>query len=204
MKCSLVLSERAYSMVRADCLKHAQTETGGLLLGRKLGADFVVPFTVSAGPEADRSLAGFAPDSGFQQAHLDFLFTRFAVDYLGDWHRHPGRYDRPSAHDRKTARHIVTDPEWSKPEAVFPIAIIRGDVVTVRAYLMRRDQEDFEELPLEVVPDKDRRIRRVLLSDLKPRKGVLPHVCLSCGCSRSARSRGVLRILPRLRRRAAR
>jgi integrative and conjugative element protein (TIGR02256 family) len=158
----LVLAERAYGAIVADCLVHAATEIGGVLPGRTVGDAFVVPFSIPAGPRAKKSVVRFSPDSGWQQVFLDYLHARFGTDYVGDWHRHPGLYDQPSAHDLRTARHIVTDPDWNKPEAVFPIAVIDSGVVRIRAYLMRREVLEFQEIPIEIVPDTDPRMTAVL------------------------------------------
>lgn len=85
------------------------------------------------------------------------------VDYVGDWHKHPSQVDRPSGQDRETARHIVTDDGWNRVEAVFPIAIVDGKQVRMRAFLMYRFTSDFEEMPIEIVPDTDPRVVRVLI-----------------------------------------
>lgn len=162
MRPVLVLAERAHRDWVAHCQASPGTETGGVLPGRILDGAFVVPFSIAAGPAAKQSSVRFSPDFEWQQIFLDFLFDRFGVDYLGDWHRHPGRFDRPSAHDLRTARHIVTDPKWNVRQAVFPIAVIEDTKVRIRAYLMRRETLDFEEIPLEIVPDTDLRMTAVL------------------------------------------
>lgn len=85
------------------------------------------------------------------------------VDYVGDWHKHPSHFDRPSGRDRETARTIVTDDGWNQIEAVFPIATVDGKQVRMRAFLMYRYGSDFEEMPIEIVPDTDPRVVRVLI-----------------------------------------
>jgi hypothetical protein len=121
-----------------------------------------VPFSIAAGPGAKQSPVRFSPDFEWQQTFLNFLFSRFGVDYLGDWHRHPGLFDRPSAYDLRTARHIVTDAGWNVRQALFPIAVIEGGEVRIRAYLMRRETLEFEAIPIEIVPDTDPRMTAVL------------------------------------------
>ena len=80
----LVLSRRAFAAMEEDCLQHGDTETGGILVGAKKGDAFVVPFVVRGGPAAHRSWGGFAPDPGWQQRYLDYLFDRF--DEIGRAH----------------------------------------------------------------------------------------------------------------------
>jgi integrative and conjugative element protein (TIGR02256 family) len=204
MHSRLVISRRAFAMLSADCLRYRTTETGGILVGKKVGSDFVVPFVIDGGPRASRSRSGFTPDSDWQQHQLDYLFHRFRLDYVGDHHRHPGRFERPSAIDLATAKRVVTEPAWDKAEAVFPIATIQSGIVRMRAFLMRRDSDDFDEIPLAVVPDNDRRIRRLLLTETNPSMEVPHAICPSCGQPRSARRRGPLGFLSRLRPRTSR
>lgn len=84
------------------------------------------------------------------------------VDYVGDWHKHPARFDMPSEQDRETARQIVTDASWDRIEAVFPIAIVDGTRIRLRAFLMYRHGSNFIEIPVEVVSDRDPRVLYVL------------------------------------------
>jgi len=162
MTMRLVLSRRAMAAIEADVLAHPTTETGGLLPCRLLGDAMIVPFTIPGGPKATRTASRFSPDTGSQQVLLDFAFELFSVDFGGAWHKHPGLFDQPSAVDLKTARHIVTDPTWDKQHAVFPIAVIDNGQVRLRAYLMQRSTQAFEEIPIEVIPDADARVVEIL------------------------------------------
>lgn len=161
----LVLAEQAYQAIERECLAHQATETGGVLVGRRLGGEIIVPFVIPAGPAAMQCTTRFRPDAAWQQTLLDYLFERFGLDYVGDYHRHPGGFDRPSVQDRETARHIVTDREWDKVEALFPIAVLDGNRMRLRSYLMTRVDTEFMEIGMTVVPDCDRRIRKLLLTN---------------------------------------
>ena len=158
----LVLSRRAMAAIEADVLVHPTTETGGLLPCRMVGNAMIVPFTIPGGPRAARTPSRFSPDISSQQLLLDFAFEAFTVDFGGAWHKHPGLFDHPSAYDLKTARHIVTDPTWNKEHAVFPIAVIDDGQVRLRAYLMQRSTQAFEEIPIEVISDADARVVEIL------------------------------------------
>lgn len=162
MTMRLVLAKRAMEAIEADVLAHPTTETGGLLPCRMFGNAMIVPFTIPGGSRATRTPSRFSPDTGTQQVLLDFAFDLFAVDFGGAWHKHPGQFDQPSAYDLKTALHIVTDPTWDKEHAVFPIAVTDGGHVRLRAYLMHRDRQAFEEIPIEVIPDTDERVIEIL------------------------------------------
>ena len=166
---AFVLPERVYEAIERDCLEHDSTETGGVLVGARVGPDIVVAFGVPAGPKAVRSASGFAPDAEWQQEVLNLLHARFAgiapVDYVADWHRHPGSCDRPSEHDLRTARGIVTDPTWNRVEAVFPIAVLEKRRVRLRAFHAYRYRAGFEEMSIEIVPDSDPRMRALLVGE---------------------------------------
>lgn len=175
---ALILARRAHEEIVRDCLAHARAETGGVLVGRSVGDDLVVPFVVGAGPRSIRTYAGFAPDPAYQQQHVDYLFHRFGVNYVGDWHRHPGRFDTPSDHDCATAARITTDPAWNTPLAAFPIAVIDRGHVRVRAFLMARGAHDFRELPLQITEDSDPLMQAALLALQPSRKETSPYVAI--------------------------
>jgi hypothetical protein len=127
-----------------------------------IGDEMVVPFTIAAGAKAVRQRVRYIPDIESQQLLLDHAFANFGCVFCGAWHRHPGLFDVPSGVDFATARHIVTDAEWSIEQAVFPIAIVRDGQVRVRAFLMHRDAEEFMEVQIEVVPNNDPRVLELL------------------------------------------
>lgn len=102
-------------------------ETGGVLLGywAQGGADAVVTHIVGPGPQATHGRNSFAPDSLHQIAQIARIYeeTRHGVDYLGDWHTHPGATGSPSAKDRATLRRIATAKAARAPR---PLMLILG------------------------------------------------------------------------------
>lgn len=166
---TLVLPERVFAAIEQECLEHESTETGGALVGARIGPDIIIACGIPAGPKAVRSASNFAPDASFQQDVLNLLHARFSglapIDFQGDWHRHLGSFDRPSDRDLRTARHVVTDREWSRVEACFPIATLEKRHLRLRAFHAYRYREGFEEVAIEVVPDSDPRIRAVLVGE---------------------------------------
>lgn len=188
----LVLARSVLRAIERQCLEHRATETGGVLQGRLVGREFIVPFMIPAGPHATKTPVHFAPDSDWQQVLLDFLYARFGADYVGDWHRHPGSFDRPSSHDLRTARTIVGT--WKSPIALFPIAVIEDGRVRLRAYLMRRDILQFENVGLEIVDDNDPRMIAVLTGRDATTKGVFHVPTNDARCEpRAARRGGIFR-----------
>lgn len=72
-----VIAEKVYAEIERDCLAHPDRETGGVLVGRRLGPDIVIVFALPAGPNAVKKPAEFTPDHEWQQGMLDFLWRRF-------------------------------------------------------------------------------------------------------------------------------
>lgn len=101
-------------------------ETGGVLLGWRDALDIVVEHVIGAGPEADHQRSSFQPDAGWQEARIAELYERSGrqLDYLGDWHTHPGGTPHPSRRDERTLRHIASSPEARCPE---PVMVIMGN-----------------------------------------------------------------------------
>lgn len=67
-------------------------ETGGLLLGWRNGADIVVSHVVGSGPGAQHGPTTFHQDGVRQAARIAELYEQSdrRLEYLGDWHTHPG------------------------------------------------------------------------------------------------------------------
>ncbi len=163
MPTALMITEIVLRAIKAECLRHPTVETGGVLLGNRVGTDYVVPAVIPPGPRSRRARTLFSPDTDFQQPILDFAHEYFnGLNYKGEWHRHPGQNDYPSAKDLSTAREILSSPEWDISEAVFPIAIVDDGEVRIRAYEITRDDPHFREIPLSVLPASDPRLTAAL------------------------------------------
>ncbi len=114
--------------IRADLVDQATTaapnETGGILVGRRTGASVEVIAASGPGPNAVRSPTGFTRDGAFCQAFLDDAVRRNAgVDYVGEWHSHPGADSEPSPRDTKSLDEIALDPNFITS---CPISLIVG------------------------------------------------------------------------------
>lgn len=84
--------------------KSFPNETGGVLLGRRTEADGLgasVEHIVGPGPSARHERARFVPDSRWQAHEVEALWRQDqGLQYLGDWHTHPGGSAIPSAMDK--------------------------------------------------------------------------------------------------------
>lgn len=205
MKPTLYLSHHEHRSYADEVLLHRDRECGRAMFGRRIGIDFVAGFLVPAGPGAHQTRVRFSPDADWQQVHSDFLHARVGARYLGDLHSHPGSFDVPSAHDLKTARQIVSSTEWETPEAVYPIAVIDGDAVRIRAFHMTRATLDFDEIPLSIIPDTHPLMTAVLTGTDAPLQEVLraPQDTTRCDPRRTSPRRVVRRAAAALRRLAS-
>ena len=162
----LVIAERAFDSLLHEAVAAGREETGGLLVGQRHKGTVVVSFAVPAGPRAVRTAVRFQPDTTWQQAVLDLLTHRFpAARYVGEWHKHPVGYGIPSGRDLATAQVIVTSAQYASPHGVFPIVVVEQGRIVIRAFAIARQHRAFREVPIEVVPDTDPRIRDLLVPE---------------------------------------
>jgi integrative and conjugative element protein (TIGR02256 family) len=149
-------------MIR-ECIAYPDTETGGILIGKKIDdSKFVVVFAIGSGPKATRSRTRFAPDISWQQHILEKLFERYAVNYLGSYHRHPGFCYEPSFLDRRNAKEITSNPDWNVCEAIFPIIIFHQNGIEVYLYYFSRESDNFQPVSCQVISNNDSLINTVL------------------------------------------
>lgn len=172
MKPILYVSEHEHRSYSDEVLTNRDRECGRAMFGRRIGNDFVAGYLIPAGPGARQTRVRFSPDTSWQQIHADHLHARVRAVYLGDLHSHPGLFDVPSAHDLKTAMEIVSSVEWDTPEAVFPIAVVDGGIVRVRAFLMTRATREFDEISLSIIPDTHPLMTAVLTGTDAPQQEV--------------------------------
>ena len=99
-------------------------ETGGVLLGyhRAETRDTVVTHVVGPGPQATHAPNRFEPDHEWQ---ADEVAAHWLLDpvleYLGDWHTHPGGTSDMSKLDAATLKAIAASPDAQQPRPVMLI-----------------------------------------------------------------------------------
>jgi integrative and conjugative element protein (TIGR02256 family) len=159
----LILSDKAYRSIVNECRSVANTETGGILIGKKIDEQrIVVPFSLGPGLKAKRSCCRYSPDVSWQQVYLDKLFDRHGVDYVGSYHLHPGNNYLLSYQDIRTACKITSDPGWNLTEAVFPIINLTNDKISFYPYHFSRDLKGFQPIDWQIVTHSDQLIKSVL------------------------------------------
>lgn len=110
-------------------------ETGGILLGRDQGTRTQVNAVIGPGPTAVHERYGFQPDSDWQAEQVAAAWRRDpALEYLGDWHTHPGGTTRFSRLDTGTAMSIAAADAARQPSPVMVVlALGRGGRCNVAA-----------------------------------------------------------------------
>lgn len=106
------LSFDAAEAMRAEGLTSADgNETGGILLGKDVGATVSVQTAGGPGPEAERTPMTFRRDVD----HANILADEgYAVDgrvWIGEWHTHPNGPTMPSNIDLQTYAHILSQED---------------------------------------------------------------------------------------------
>lgn len=65
-------------------------ETGGILVGVVLATnDILITHAVGPGPNAIKRYNEFQKDYEYSMKMLNFLYKKYSVDFIGDWHKHP-------------------------------------------------------------------------------------------------------------------
>lgn len=121
----LWISSRALTQMRLDAERAFPLETGGVLVGYRVGADQIITASIDAGPRAIRTRTTFEGDHEYQCAELDRVFSASGgvTVYLGDWHTHPSSRPHLSTTDKRTLRGIAGHASANSPN---PIMIIGG------------------------------------------------------------------------------
>ncbi|MFA5942302.1 MAG: Mov34/MPN/PAD-1 family protein [Candidatus Paceibacterota bacterium] len=159
----LVLTNKVYRSILDECLSFPEVETGGILIGKKISEQCIVaPFSLGSGVRTLRTRSRYSPDVDWQQIYLEKLFSRYGVNYVGSYHRHPGAHCAPSTQDFKAACQIVTDPAWNVAEAIFPIINLTGKNISFHPYYFTRRFREFRLIGWRMVSSKDKLIKNVL------------------------------------------
>jgi Predicted metal-dependent protease of the PAD1/JAB1 superfamily len=113
------------SALRKEASAKAPLETGGILLGywSELPATPVVTHWIGPGPTAIHEQGRFVPDYNFHEFEVARLYRESSgfLQYLGDWHSHPGSPGYLSQRDCRTLRRIAS---FGKARAPRPLMVV--------------------------------------------------------------------------------
>lgn len=168
----ILIAESAVELIEHEARLASATETGGILVGRRLDETRILVLAATKpGPNSDRRQTTFAPDVQYVEQQLKASRQQYpGVDYVGTWHKHPPSFDRPSDGDWKQAQEVLTDPDYAVNELVAPIVVVRNDVVSMKVYYLHRQKmhEDFIQVVHTPIPDSE---ANTLLQDSRRANG---------------------------------
>lgn len=116
-------------------------ETGGVLLGYLADqcSSPVASHSIGPGPRAVHEPTRFVPDHDFQVAEIARLYevSNGRLQYLGDWHTHPGNYPALSSMDKATLKRISRYKE-ARIEQPVMLILGYGPIWLPAAWMVRR------------------------------------------------------------------
>jgi len=156
----ILFARSAIELIGREALQTPGTETGGILVGRRLDANRILILAATEpGPNADRRATTFAPDIDYVEQQLGILRRQYpGTNFVGTWHKHPASLDRPSGGDLLQAREMLADPAYAVKELVAPIVVVRRGCASLKAYHLRRaaaNESDFVFVNHESIADED-------------------------------------------------
>lgn len=146
----VIISPEADRVIRDECAKHPNEETGGILIGRESSTSGIAAEILAAtgpGPRATHERARFSPNVDWINDELKRIMqTLPGADYDGTYHQHLSDEAIPSGQDLKQGLEIVNDPEYK--HNVFVGIITCNNPDRTRAYLVRKGDVKFKEARL--------------------------------------------------------
>jgi integrative and conjugative element protein (TIGR02256 family) len=141
---------------RASLVGHTrsapESETGGILIGRKIDDQTVCVTRASPpGPRALHRRTRFSRDTRFLQHYLDDVHERTdgSEDYIGEWHVHPALDAPPSPIDCRSLFRIARRRNYATDNPILIIVESGADLQQLRAYgFAVKPTKWWDELPL--------------------------------------------------------
>ncbi len=138
LKGPLVWIPEALLVTFADTAERSRPlETGGMLVGWRVGTEIVVTGVIAAGPHARHERNSFEADGAWQQQQLEDTYRKSGrtVTFLGDWHSHPRGQPRPSPRDRETAALVARSEGARAPQPITLILARRAGAWRSRCFV---------------------------------------------------------------------
>lgn len=140
-RATLIIPKVGIDLILANGSSFHPLETGGILMGRTRSRTTVVRALIGPGPEAEHRRYSFSPDHEWQTQAVADVYASFkrAIDYLGDWHTHPGGTTRPSERDKDVAFSIAAHPAARAPRPLMLICALNENATfEIQPYVLGR------------------------------------------------------------------
>lgn len=163
------ISQHIVDHIIADADKYA-TETGEPLIGLRVDKVFYILDTIQPDESAERQPGMFASGDEYQDQCLTQLSKAWnlirtpgaqwdlGLQWLGDWHKHPGFMWMPSQGDLNTARDLVQDTGSILVVIICKAGEIREtknaifqDNYAINFWYLAQDDYDFDTISVQVV-----------------------------------------------------
>ncbi len=120
---SCYISSSAIELMTYQADVHEPLETGGILLGIASREDIWIEEAIGPGPLAKHEKSCFVPDHEYQERAIEAAYVESGhrIQYLGDWHTHPGGPLVLSRSDRRTFKAIARYQPARQPRPVMLI-----------------------------------------------------------------------------------
>lgn len=153
---ALILAPKDLAAITSQAWAWCPLETGGLLLGHTRGSRAFCTHIIGPGPNATHNRYGFEPDHEWQAHEVARIWdTDPRVQYLGDWHTHPGGKPKPSPLDRSALRHIASDPGAQQPTPIMLIAALSQQGTCTPAAVKLHPDQRIRKLAIRVAIEVD-------------------------------------------------
>jgi integrative and conjugative element protein (TIGR02256 family) len=122
------IHQRVLGRMTAEADTLFPLETGGVLVGYRVGSAQVIVDMIGAGPAATHKSYSFHADHEWECDRLDLIYKQSAgiYVYLGEWHTHPSGTPRMSRTDRATLARIAQTTRANAPNPLMMIGAGRA------------------------------------------------------------------------------
>jgi len=160
-----IISEKVVEAIKKECTR-INSETGGMLVGKEIGNEFIITDFIGPGPNSHHSVSSFSYDPEYELKEYEKIINENdSVELLGWIHKHPGDFDRPSSVDLEFANQVFDNKEWQEwdfDKLLMPIVNLFNDSFKITNYLITKDKRNFEIIPLEIVPESHPKVQALL------------------------------------------
>jgi integrative and conjugative element protein (TIGR02256 family) len=157
------IHREAYEHLIQESRQVGQLETGGVLLGYvdSNTNNLVITVSTSPGPEAIHQQSYFLRDRTYCQENIDRCYreSNGAIDYVGEWHKHPISDMALSPMDRRSLIDIAVSENYETNQPVMLICEMpdyqKPEECKLRLFLNRHGDEKIQERTITIIERED-------------------------------------------------
>jgi len=148
------IHKEVLDFIRQESAESGDDETGGVLIGFRMGGDkYVIVRASKAGPNAKRTKTRFEKDEEYCQKELLGVYEELGEKglYLGEWHFHPSGGNEPSGLDIKSLTEIAAQDNYRIDK---PIMLILSPELEYAITIHDKNKKCVR-IPINIVEDDD-------------------------------------------------